>query len=229
MSLFSNSALSCPTCETVTEFQAAGSVNADRRSDLRNAILQNSFQSASCPSCGERMRLEPRFNYLDMEFGIWMAAHPARQLADVAEAEAEVQALFDTSYGVNASDTAQQVGADLRPRLTFGWPAAREKILLFQAGLDDVAIEMLKLDLLRRLPQAPLRPGVDLRVVEIAEQQLGFVWIENDTEAVLEGFEAHCDMLSEIEQNASDWADIRAHLTSGVFVDMQRLLLQPAE
>ncbi|MEP5729446.1 MAG: CpXC domain-containing protein [Sulfitobacter sp.] len=224
MSLFSTSALTCPKCETTTDFPAAGSVNADRRPDLRQAILDDNFQTMACPTCAEVLRLEPLVNYLDVASGLWMAAYPARQLGAFGSLEAEAQALFDESYGSNAPQPAREVGAQLHARLTFGWPATREKILIRHNGLDDVLIEMLKLDLLRRLPQAPLRPGVDLRLIAISEDSLDFVWIENDSETILSGFEARRTLLTDIEENQDQWAPTRPSLVAGMFVDIQRVL-----
>ncbi len=225
MSLFKMTSIQCPVCEATTDFQAAGSVNADRRPDLRDEIIANTFQSVACPSCGEAMRLEPILNYLDVENGLWLAAYPPRQIGDYLALEDAVQGLFDASYGDAASESAQEVGAVLQPRLTFGWPGTREKLLLRQKRLDDVAIEMLKLDLLRRLPEAPLRPGVELRVVNVSEEALNFVWVETASEEVLQAFECNRALLAEIEGNAEGWAEIRTSLTGGLFVDMQKLYL----
>lgn len=225
MSLFETTSIQCSVCEKTTDFQAAGSVNADRRPDLREEILANTFQTVACPSCGAAMRLEPIMNYLDVENGLWLAAYPARQIGDYLALEDAVQGLFDASYGAAASESAQEVGALLQPRLTFGWPGTREKLLLRQNGLDDVAIEMLKLELLRRLPEAPLRPGVDLRVIDMTEDTLSFAWIETDSEEVLQEFGCNRALLAEIEGNPEGWAAIRASLTGGLFVDMQKLYL----
>ena len=59
MSLFTTTTIECTACETTSDFQAAGSVNADRRPDLRGEILDNVFQTVACPKCGEPLRLEP--------------------------------------------------------------------------------------------------------------------------------------------------------------------------
>ena len=225
MSLFQTITIECPVCETLADFDAAGSVNADRRPDLREDILENRFQTVACAECGEAMRLEPLFNYLDMEYGLWLAAYPAGRIADYLALEDEVQSLFDQSYGTEATPSAKEVGEGLRPRLTFGWAGTREKLFLRQQGLNDVSVEMMKLDLLRRLPDAPLRPGVELRLVDVLEETFGFVWIETATEEVLQEFEVNQALLREIEGNLEAWEAVRASLTSGIFVDMQKLYL----
>ena len=225
MSLFDGITIQCPVCDTLADFDAAGSVNADRRPDLREDILQDRFQVLACPRCGEPMRLEPLFNYLDMEHGLWLAAYPPGRIGDHLALEDEVQDLFDRSYGAQATPAAQEVGEGLRPRLTFGWPATREKLFLRQHDLNDISVEMMKLDLLRRLPEAPLRPGVELRLVDVLDNTFAMIWIETAAEEVVQEFEVSRALLAEIEGDPEPWEPVRRSLTSGIFVDMQKLYL----
>ena len=229
MSLFDTTTIECPNCETLSDHPAAGSVNADRRPDLRAEILSGTFQVLRCPSCSEEMRLEPLFNYLDVENGLWMAAYPDRQIGEFSVLEGAVQTLFDASYGGSATPSAQEVGELLKARLTFGWPAAQEKLLLATNGIDDVSIEMMKLDLMRRLPSAPLQPGVELRVVGVEDDTFDLVWIDAGSEEVLEEFAVERVLLTEIENNPEGWAALRESLTKGMFVDMQKLYLDSAD
>ena len=52
MSLFETTKLPCPLCGTEVSFNAVHSVNADRRPDLRDAIIAGTFQQEACSSCG---------------------------------------------------------------------------------------------------------------------------------------------------------------------------------
>lgn len=223
MSLFTTSNVSCPVCGTVVQMMAAGSINADRRPDLRQAILDDSFQIVTCGSCALSFRLEPEFNYLDVGRGQWLAALPARRIADLAEAEAETRQVFDASYGPAARPAAQEVGKLLQLRLTFGWPGTREKLLLRDLGLDDVIIEMVKLDLMRRLPSAPLVEFMELRVQGMADGVIQFAFVNAETEEVDQSFGANRQLYDDIAAQSDAWATIRARLTAGPFVDMQRL------
>jgi len=225
MSLFKAMAITCANCDTSNDIQAVESVNADRRPDLRGAILDGSFQVFSCTSCGEDIRLEPQFNYLNVEKSIWLAAYPGGQMPDYLEVEDMVNDVFDTSYGARAQEAARAIGDDLDVRLTFGWPAIREKLVLRDAGISDVEVECLKIDLLRRLPEAPLAPGIELRVTEIEDDQLKFVWIDAVSEGILQEFAASRQLLAEVSSNADGWAPIRQKLQNGPFVDMQKLYM----
>ena len=55
----------CPEGGKPVEVGVTSSVNATRRDDLREAILADRFQRASCPHCGAGFRLEPDLTYLD--------------------------------------------------------------------------------------------------------------------------------------------------------------------
>lgn len=225
MSLFRATNVSCPNCGATVNMSAVGSVNADRRPDFRDAILQSNFQDQTCDACETSFRLSPEFNYLDMGRGQWIAALPAGRVRDWIELEDETKASFDLSYGPKAPKVARDIGAELAMRLTFGWPAIREKILANEHSIDDVVLEMLKLETLRRVPSAPLAEGIELRLVAVSETDLTFTWIDAETEAVQETLTVQRTLLDAIIENAEGWKPIRAKLTDGPFVDIQKLYM----
>lgn len=225
MSLFTNSNVTCPNCGAVVNMPAVGSVNADRRPDLRAAILDDTFQMTSCPTCQESFRLAPAFNYLDVGHGQWLAGMPAGGVADWPGAEDEARAVFAAAYGPTVPAAARAVAEGMQVRLCFGWPAIREKIWLKEAGLDDVVIEMMKLDIMRRLKDAPFVAGVEMRVVAEEGPVLRVVWVEADTEAVVQSFGVQRAMYDAILAKPGPWAPVQAQLTDGPFVDMQKLFV----
>lgn len=226
MSLFTSMNVQCPNCNETQNINAVGSVNADRRPDYREAILDESFQIIACSNCETKFRMEPLFNYLEVAKGHWIAAMPSRQMPDFLEIEDEVNAVFSVSYGDSAQASARNIGKDLNARVTFGWPAVREKILIESLDLDDVTVELLKLDLLRRLPDAPLlTPGMELRIVAGDNESLSFAWINSTSEEVVQSFTASRELLDEITGNPDGWAAIRSQLTNGPFVDIQKLYM----
>jgi len=225
MSLFRSTSITCPSCGVDIAFEECDSVNADRRPDLRAAILDGTFQSLPCPGCGEVVRMEPQFNYLEVGASHWIAVFPGRMMPDYIEVEDAISEVFDTSYGSRALPSAREIGAGLKVRLVFGWPALVEKLVLRAAGLDDVTVELLKLDLMRRLPQADMGPGRELRVTSVEEGALTFAWILTEQEVPMDGFAADRALYDAIEGAPEAWAPIRAQLTDGPFVDMQKLFM----
>jgi len=229
MSLFVPMNLTCPECAEVFTSEAVGSVNADRRADLRDEILAGSFQVMRCSACAHEFRLEPDFNYLDVGRSQWIAALPARALRDHLESVAEKQAVFDLSYGDEAPEAARAVGRSLQPRLVFGWPALREKLVLQENGFDDVIWEVAKLDLLRSLPDAPLAEGVDLRLLGGGEDMLDLAWIRADSEEHLNSFQVSRDLYDRISAAPAPWAAVQALLAANIFVDIQKLFMGAGE
>lgn len=225
MSLFTTVSLTCPNCGEMFEIEAVESVNADRRPDLRDEIIAGSFQVYPCAKCGEPVRLEPQFNYLEVGANLWIAAYPGRMMPDYLEVEDGVSDVFDNSYGAHAMPAAQAIGNDLNVRLTFGWPAIREKLVLSKEGISDTGIEQLKLEILRRVPDAPLAPGIELRFAGIEDDMLHFAWIETESEAVLQEFAVKRSLLDELSDNAAAWGPVRSQLENGPFVDMQKLYM----
>ena len=222
MSLFHPANLVCPNCEARIEMMAVGSVNADRRPDLREDILENRFQDVSCPKCEESFRLQPTFNYLDAGRGQWIAAMPANRLRDHLQIEDEAAELFTMSYGDKAPEGAREVGAELSPRVTFGWPGVREKLLLREHDLDDVIIEMLKLQILRNLPSAPLSEGIEFRVVDVTDEALEFLWLETLTEKPISTVSAPRESYQAIADAPEIWQNLRNRIEDGWYVDMQK-------
>jgi CpXC protein len=225
MSIFHAHTITCPACKHVFEMQASDSINADRRPDLRDAILERSFQREACPSCGEVFRLDPLLTYIDVERGQWLAAQPLEALPEWGAEQADALALFQQAYGQGAPAAAREIGELLTVRLVFGWAALREKLVIREAGLDDATVELLKLALIRSLSPCPLGPGVELRLESLTDDMLRFHWVKAGTEQIVEELEAPRALYDEIVSGSADWAELRDVLIQGPFVDAQKTWL----
>jgi hypothetical protein len=226
MSLFSASSVACPACNQPVDVQAVDSVNADRRPALRTQILAQTFQQQDCPHCSKPFRLVPRFNYTDLRRRQWIVAAPLAALGAWRAQEERAQALFDQVYGDQAPDAARELAAGLTRRVTFGWPGVREKLLAGEHGLDDVTLELCKLSVLRSGTPAPLGAGTELRLLDVDGDDLVFGWLRAADESlgpVLRVARAVYDEIAADE--GGDWADARASLDAGLFVDLNRLLI----
>jgi len=225
VSLFHPITVKCPFCDELVTVNAVGSVNADRRPDYRDAILEDRFQDTTCGSCEKSFRLQPEFNYLDAARRQWISALPAADMPNYLALEDEMTELFATSYGSKAPVAAQDVGKTLDVRVTFGWPAIREKLFARANNIDDVSLEIMKLDVLRQLPSAPLGPGIELRLVDMLGDDMIFAWLRTQAEEALEQFKVPAAWFHGIADNPDPWTAIRIKLTNGPFVDMQKLYM----
>ena len=230
MSLFRTIESPCPTCSVLVSFDLVHSVNADRRPALRAQLLDRSFQRETCPSCGEKFRTEPEFTYLHMGARQFLSVWPASKLSQWATCERRSLESFDRFYGPAASPAASAIGKDLTVRVAFGWEAAREKLVAAEVGIDDHSLELAKL-LLIRSGEVPLPDEEsELRLLEEdADHNLAFGQFAINSEALGDVFTVPRALLDEIEAAPEDWQELRDQLSAGPFVDMARLMIEPAE
>jgi len=227
MSLFRTAAVSCPSCGAELTFDAVHSVNADRRPDYRDAILDDTFQFETCISCKATFRLDPSFVYLDVGRDQWIAARPSAALGDWPEEETIARDLMAASYGSGASTAAQEVGANLRPRVTFGWAALREKLVLRDLGLDDLGVELTKAALIRTQPDLKLSVGRELRLHGVTDdgETLVFQLRDAQNEAVIDQLAVPMGFLTHIQDHMDAWGETAQFLADSPFVDVQKLYI----
>ncbi|HUZ64422.1 MAG TPA: CpXC domain-containing protein [Acetobacteraceae bacterium] len=223
MSIFLTATATCPVCQATTEVELSASVNADRRPDLRDAILDGSFQAATCPKCASPMRLPARITYLDVGRGQWILMQSADTRDDWAAEETAASGVYDETFGAEAPEFSREIGADLRPRLVFGWPALREKLLCQQLGLDDVTLELLKIAVMRDVPGAPISDATELRLVGGDDTQLDFAWFNALSEERLASLEVPRDAYDSLEEEPEGWDSLRANFKDRMFVDLRRI------
>jgi hypothetical protein len=224
MSLFDTQTVACPACGTNVEFEASDSVNAERRPDLRAAIVDGTFQARACPSCGKSFRLDPLLTYIDLGNRQWILVQPAEGLERWPELEEQARRTFDLAFGDAAPRPARAVGAGIRPRIAFGWPALREKLLCADLGLDDASLEVLKCALLRSLPDSPLADDTELRLTGGDGATLRLAWLRTENETPTETLELPRSFYNDVAAEEV-WESLRAELRASTFVDMQRLMV----
>jgi hypothetical protein len=225
MSLFRSSDLSCPSCGEVLPFHVVFSVNAVRRPDLREAILNGSFQRQTCATCGHAFRLEPEFNYTDVGREQWIAAFPLSKLGEWQRWEDHAREMFDRAYGAQASAPAHSIGVDLNPRITFGWAGLREKLIAADHGLDDATLELCKIAMLRGVDEQPLADETELRLYAVEGDQFVMGWIVASNERVVDMMRVPRSIYDDIEDEPDAWQELRQEISASLLVDMQRLMI----
>jgi len=229
MSLFVPVSAECSQCCTQVKADLAASVNADRRPDLRDAILDGSFQSMACPTCGTSVRFPAHLSYIDMNRGQWILVEDASRLAELTQVESEAQDLYDRFFGKRAPPLQQTIGHEMTPRLVFGWPALREKLIAQTAGLDDITLELFKISILRNVPAPPLADTTELRLIDIDDATLTLRWLNASNEEGIADLTLERPLFDEFALSLEKWAALRADLEGVLFVDLKRILLTPAD
>jgi hypothetical protein len=224
MSIFSTHTLQCPACATPMDFELVLSISADRRPDLRDAIVDGSFQRQPCPGCGTPFRVEPEFTYMDIGRRQYIGVWPTASRADWQACAEKTRAVFDDALGRNAPPEARRIGDDLDVRVVFGWPALVEKILARGAGIDDRTLEVAKLAVMRSGEETPLPGHRALRLVQVDETSMLFAWVGSGGEQP-QSWRVPRQLIADIEGKPEAWKATRDSVASGDVVDFQRELL----
>ena len=224
MSIFQTLDVPCPTCAAVVSFDLVHSVNADRRPDLRQAILDRSFQRETCPSCGLVFRVEPEFTYINLKRGQYIAVWPAAKRAQFKALEARCQAAYDKAFGAAAPPEAQALGKKLAVRMVFGWPALNEKLIAAENGIDDRSLELAKVAVVRNLDEVPVGPELELRLVAVMDGELKLGWIRAQGDELTDVISVSRNVVAEIEADPESWQELRQYVVGGAYVDYARSL-----
>lgn len=222
MSVFRDCELICPRCARAWVAPLAVSVNGDRSPDVRRAILEGRFQVMTCPSCGGEMVADGPLLYIEFEARRFIGCQPRGWLPAWRELEHEAADTWRRTFVEHAPAAVRATSTGFVVRTVFGLPALREKLLCFDAGLDDRLVEALKLDLMRT-PGAGLTldPRARLILVAVEDDRLMFEVGGRPGEqlAVPRG------RYGAIVEGRRGYADLIARLTAGPFVDVARLMV----
>ncbi|MBX3604795.1 MAG: CpXC domain-containing protein [Piscinibacter sp.] len=229
MSVFRSETVACPLCGSEIDVDLVVSVNADRRPDLRAAILDNSFQRQACPSCGANFRIDPEFTYMDMGRGQYIGVWPLAERARWRACAEQTQQAFDAALGAEASPEARRLGERMQPRVVFGWPALIEKILARGAGIDDATLEVAKIAAMSSGGESPLPGERELRLVGVDDQTLTLGWVSSAEGRLGEALAVPRQLITDIEAEPAAWQELRADVAEGLMVDFQREMLADDE
>lgn len=225
MSMMRSISVSCPACNETVEAEIFESINADRRSDLREDILEGRLQMVTCPSCAAEFRLDPVFNYLDVGRREWISVQPPERILDWVNEQTRAQEIFDQAYGSKAPGSARTIGDTLSVRLVFGWPALREKLITGENGLSDVPLELTKLALIQSGSSRGLGGGEELRLVGAEPDVLTFGWTAPETDQVSGIVEVPRSIYDGIAGDEDAWSGVIDELKAGPFVDCQKFYI----
>jgi hypothetical protein len=113
----------------------------------------------------------------------------------------------------------------MQPRVVFGWPAVREKLLCQELGLEDVTLELLKVAILRDVQQPPFADTTELRLVDGDDVMLRFAWFDAADETELARLAVPRPVYRGVAADGAAWAGLRAAFQGAAFVDLNRLLV----
>lgn len=161
-------------CGMTVRVVVAESVNAARHPHLRQALLDGQLHRYRCAGCGAELVVEKKLLYFDPQRRQFFVHLPRPEMAREAESIAVVRQLYDASFGAGTAALLQEVGREMMVRLCFGLSALREKVLADEAGLNDLALEAVKCEVLGHVPELEHRGAAGLWLVQAGATELRF-------------------------------------------------------
>ena len=228
MSVFHTETINCPACTTPVQFKLVYSVNADRRPDLRDAIVAGTFQREPCPSCGIEFRVDPEFTYMDLHHRLFIGVWPVAKRGQWQACAEKTAESFEEGLGKGASPEAAKLGVGIEPRAVFGWPALVEKLIARQAGIDDRTLELAKVMALRHGSETPVPGKRELRLVEAGAEDFVLAWVRPADSRVESAMRVPRSLIAEIDSEPEPWKAMRDQVGEGLVVDFQREMLAAA-
>ena len=153
MSTFRFHHATCPACGHRFDVEIARGLHITRLPRIREQLVDGTFQVHACPSCGESAVYEATVVYTDFERGEYVATETPMS-ATWQTALARHQTMFRDCFEAGPP-LVQEMGAKFKRRVVFGFRALREKLVLWDAGLDDRIVEAVKGDVLADEGESP--------------------------------------------------------------------------
>ncbi len=120
----------CPKCDETTEATLYTSINVTNHKELREQTMNEALFKWTCRSCGHVARLTYPVLYNDMKNRFMIYLIPNIDHFQLADKGLEEQ--FKTLKKINK-------------RIVPDFNTLKEKIFIFESGLDDMAVELTKL------------------------------------------------------------------------------------
>ena len=132
----------CPDCKKEFPFEVWQSVNVQLNPEMREKVLDHSIFNFKCPECGLEAHTDYPFLYNDMKNGFMIQYCPDKEDFDNCKKALEE---------IQESDSATGALNIKFLRIVTNYFQLVEKIQIFESGLDDRQIELLKVNQVKQL------------------------------------------------------------------------------
>ncbi len=140
----------CPRCGETHPVEVRDAIDVAREPALKAELLSSRLFAHACPACGARWHAARTLLYQDAGRGLFIWLFPGEA---TEEARARLRSALDGAVGAEArAASTLRLVSDPRDLI--------EKVLIFDAGLSDMIVELLKVFAAGLAPGAP---GATLR------------------------------------------------------------------
>lgn len=136
MTRLSSAQIDCPICGKKSEVKTYDSINVTLNPEYKEAALNGTLMHFDCPHCGFECEISTALLYHDManKFMVQLVGSHG----DIEKTMSAYQAVSESKIAFNIFD------ADYKLRLVTSQNQLKEKVLIFESGLDDRRIEFCK-------------------------------------------------------------------------------------
>ena len=129
MSTQTSKDVGCPHCGAAVKTEMWPGINAQDSPDLRGRLLDETLFDWTCPECGYRARLlyPCLYHDRDRKFMVYLAPSGNSRELDSVDISGKFSKL-----------------SSVKKRVVTTMPGLKEKILIFESGLSDYAVELVK-------------------------------------------------------------------------------------
>ena len=171
-------------CGARVETLCCQSLNAERHPELRDALLERKLHQFECAACGKILAVEKKLAYIDLGRRQFYSVATERDRKDERALIQDALAAWELAFGKHAPVSVGTLFAthEFQVRLCFGLEELREKVIAKEAGIDDLALEILKGELLASHPELANQAVRTMRLDHVEpDGKLAFVF-ERGTE-----------------------------------------------
>lgn len=156
----------CPICLNEEELTIWDVIDVSTDPDLKEKLLRKTLQSLECRNCGTSTLIAAPLIYRDPEHHVLIECRPELGPDDLLARVQDLRLAGPTLWPLSAEEKPFR-------RLVSSINDLIEKILVSDQGLDDRALEIVKLAVINHNAQET--PIEELRLVGVAQAELNFV------------------------------------------------------
>ncbi len=134
-------------CGRTVAAEVPSIVDIRARPQARQELLTRCLHAGVCPSCSSMVTLEHPFLYLDEDRKQFLGVFPASERGHADSCARAFLDMYHRAFAKGATDFAAERGSYLA-RICIGLEELREKVVIDEASLFDLSVEVLKGDLL---------------------------------------------------------------------------------
>lgn len=146
MSINSKQEIKCPYCGHLNDVTVWSSITAEDSQDLKEEILKRKINIMTCSNCQKQALLPNPLLYHDKEKQLMISFRPCGDNSEKMRVFSEIKASSLRSGELKEFE-------DYNLRFVYRYDDLMEKILIFDKGLQDKVIEVLKVLILMQEPE----------------------------------------------------------------------------